>query len=194
MRQIWIVATAVALVVGGRAAVMACGGAAGAQASPSEVAAIHDSGAGPDAVLAGCPGCSTPKESSGIVHADCDACAGWAACLNELQAAGASMQVVKLKNGVMYVCTADSPAKVRVVRASLARRNERLKAISSAGDRARLCPECRILRGAAVSGKLSRELINIEGGCITVTTSSDPEVVGKIHLMAGFAPPAAVKS
>ena len=104
------------------------------------------------------------------------------------------MQVVKLKNGVMYVCIADTPARVRVVRSALTRRYERLKSLTAAGDRARLCPECRVLRGAAVSGKLSREVINIDGGCITVTTSSDPAVVGKIHLMAGFAPPTAVKS
>ncbi len=191
MRHIWVVAAALVLVAGGRAAVAVHDG--GGRSDAAMPAAWVGGAAAVDAVLAGCPGCSTPKGSSGVVHSDCEACASWISCLTDLEAAGASMQVVKLKNGVMYVCMADTPARVRAVRAALARRHDRLKALMAEGDRVRLCPECRVMRGAAASGKLSRELINIDGGCITVTTSSDPPVVEKIHFMAGFPVTAPVK-
>ncbi len=192
MRHIWVVAAAVVLVAGGRAVVSARdGGARVALAIPATLSGA--AAAAVDAVPAGCPGCSAPKESGSVIHSDCDACAGWAECLTELEAARASMQVMKLKNGVMYVCMADTPARVRAVRAALARRHERLKALTAEGERARLCPECRAMRGATASGKLTRELINIDGGCISVTTSSEASVVEKIQHMAGFAVTAPVK-
>ena len=54
------------------------------------------------------------------------------------------------------------------------------------GDRAKLCPECKMVRGAIASGKLTRETVNIEGGCLTLMTSSDPSMVSKLHTMAGL--------
>jgi len=187
MRNIGVAVAAIALVAAGSWLVPSARGSDTAARAAGPETAVREG-----AVLAGCPGCSSPKSSSGVIHADCDACSGWVACLTELEAAGASMQVVKLKNGVMYVFMVETPARVRVVQVALARRNERLKTLTAEGDRARLCPECRLMRGAAVSGKLAREVLNFEGGCLTVTTSSDPSVVEKIHFMAGF--PAPVKS
>jgi hypothetical protein len=100
-----------------------------------------------------------------------------------LGGAGATTQVVPLKNGVMYVYTADTPAGIRAVQSAVAHHQERLRAL---GLGARLCPECRALHAAYVHGKLSHEVLNIEGGCIMVTTSSDAAVVARIHLDAGI--------
>ncbi|MBI5710288.1 MAG: hypothetical protein HZC42_08305 [Candidatus Eisenbacteria bacterium] len=127
-------------------------------------------------------------------HGDCDACADMARSEDELSNMGASVQTVPLKNGVMFVYTADSPARVRGVQAALARRNERLSAMTTAGDKAKLCPDCKALRGAAASGKLRRETVNIEGGCLNLMTSDDPAVVAKIHAMTGAQTAARVKS
>jgi hypothetical protein len=135
----------------------------------------------------------TTGGAAAAVHGDCDACRDWAACDREMDAAGATTQIVPLKNGVMYVYTADKPARVRVVQAALARRHERMNAMTASGDKARLCPECRALRGAAVSGKLVREVINIEGGCITLLTSNDPAIVARLHGQAGVSNPARLK-
>ena len=53
--------------------------------------------------------------------------------------------------------------------------------LTTAGDRAKLCPECRTVRGAIASGKLTRETVNIEGGCLTLMTSNDPAMVAKLR-------------
>ena len=118
-------------------------------------------------------------------HIDCDACADMVGCAEQINSVGASSQVVPLKNGVMFVYTADSPGKVRAVQAALARRSERMAAMTAAGDKTHLCSECKAMRGAAASGKLTREVVNIEGGCLTLMTSNDPHIVAKIHSMAG---------
>jgi len=106
-----------------------------------------------------------------------------AVCYEELEAAGTRTQVVPLKNGVMFVYTAESPGRVSAVQSAMARRNERLAQIVSAGDKAHLCPECKSIRGAVASGKMTREVVNIEGGALTLMTSNDPAVIAKIHAM-----------
>jgi hypothetical protein len=125
---------------------------------------------------------------------DCDACADLSLCEEEIQANGAAVQVVPIKNGVMYVYTADSPSRVQGVQAAMAHRNEHVSAILASGDRALLCPECKSMRGAIASGKLTRETVNIEGGCMTLVTSKDPAMVTKLHAMAGFKGAKTVKS
>jgi hypothetical protein len=122
--------------------------------------------------------------SNGLSHADCDACENMILCSGELEAAGTRTQIVPLKNGVMFVYTAEDPGKVSVVQSAMARRSERLNQIVTAGDRARLCPECKSMRGAIASGKMTREVINIEGGALTLMTSNDPAMVKKIRAMA----------
>jgi hypothetical protein len=141
--------------------------------------------------MAGCPNSNTAMAA---VHTGCDDCSDWSACRAELQAAGAGMQVVPLKNGVMYVFTADTPQKAHAVQNLLARRQDRLTVLTAAGDKAHLCSGCKVLRGAAVSGKLVREVINIDGGCIVMATSPDPTIVSRILAQAGVAAPTRVKS
>jgi hypothetical protein len=41
------------------------------------------------------------------------------------------------------------------------------------------------MRGAMASGKLTREMVTIEGGCLTLMTSSDPAIVAKLHGLVG---------
>jgi len=137
----------------------------------------------------GCPGHDAAAAS--YAHGDidcvnCESCAGMSNCEKDLQAVNAVTQVVRLKNGVMYVYTANSPAGVRTVQAALARRGEQWGKLAAAGDRVKLCPPCKVMRGASASGKLSRETVNIEGGCLTLMTSSDPSVVQKLYAMAGL--------
>jgi hypothetical protein len=107
-------------------------------------------------------------------------------CSEELDTAGARHQVVPLKNGVMYIYTANNPAKVSTIQAAVARRGERLAQFANAGTKAKLCPECKEMRGAMASGKMSREVVNIEGGSLTLMTSNDPAVVARIHALAGL--------
>ncbi len=114
----------------------------------------------------------------------CDACADMIACTNELRSSGVQTQVLPLRNGVMFVFTTDTPARVRAVQNALARHNDRLIALASSGDRARLCPECKSVRGALASGKMTRETQNMEGGVFTLVTSSDPAIVAKLRTMA----------
>lgn len=135
--------------------------------------------------------CAGHKGASAMAHADmdcahCASCTDMANCEKELDAAGAVIQVVRLKNGVMYVYTADAPGRVRTVQSAIARRGDEWSKLSVAGNGAKLCPPCKEMRGAAASGKLSRETVNIEGGCMTLLTSSDPGVVKRIYEMAGI--------
>ena len=132
----------------------------------------------------------TPPGSAGSpVLEPCDACDDWELCARELEGVGANMQVMPLRNGVMRVFTAATPAGVRVVQAGLALHYERMSGLITAGEAARLCTACRVMRGAAVSGKLAREIIKIDGGCITLTTSADPAIVMKIHAETGITTP-----
>ena len=50
------------------------------------------------------------------------------------------------------------------------------------------------MRGAVASGKLTRELVPIEGGVLTLMTSNDPAVVARLHEMAGTQLSARTKS
>jgi hypothetical protein len=84
---------------------------------------------------------------------------------------------------VMFVYTASSPGRVSALQSSLARRTERLNQLVSAGEKAHLCAECKAMRGAMASGKLNREVVNIEGGALTLMTSSDPSMVSKLYAM-----------
>ena len=115
---------------------------------------------------------------------DCDACASMFNCSNEMTASEAQTQIVPLRNGVMFVYTSDTHAHVRAVQNAVARRGDKLVSLAQSGDRAKLCPECRNARGVIASGKLTRETVNIEGGCMTLVTSSDPAMVAKLRAMA----------
>ena len=133
---------------------------------------------------------ATPPGNAGAPGVEpCDACDDWELCARQLEGVGASMQVMALRNGVMRVFTASTPPGVRVVQTALALHFERMSALIAAGDAARLCPAFRVMRGAAVSGKLAREIIKIDGGCITLTTSTDPAIVTRIHAETGIAIP-----
>ena len=132
---------------------------------------------------------SSPGAGRAPVLEPCDACDDWEICARELESVQASMQLMPLRNGVMRVFAAETPAGVRVVQAALARHYERMTALIAAGESARLCASCRSMRGAAASGKLTREIIKIDGGCITLTTSIDPAIVMKIHAEAGIPTP-----
>lgn len=116
---------------------------------------------------------------------DCAACESWISCEQDVQRLGAKAQVVPLKNGVMVVYTADSPGDVRVLQSAVAKRNDRMVAALSAGSTLKLCDECKQLRGAMASGKLYREVVNVERGCMTLMTSNDRGVVNKIRAMNG---------
>ncbi|HEY2954958.1 MAG TPA: hypothetical protein VGK89_06905 [Candidatus Eisenbacteria bacterium] len=143
----------------------------------------HGSASGAEAGR--CNGQGAAKWADHSNHSDCDACSDMAFCDGEVRGIGATVQVVPLKNGVMYVYTADGPGKVHAVQASMERRNDRMVGILAAGDRVHLCSSCKAMRGAIASGKLNRELVNIEGGCLTLMTSNDPQMVAKIYSMAG---------
>jgi hypothetical protein len=151
----------------------ACKGAAAAAAASAAAMAPH------------CRGEGLVKVADASVHADCEGCADMARCAQEIAAAGARVQVVPLKNGVMYVYTADNPRNVRAVQAAVAQRTERINALATANN-AKLCPDCKQMRGAMASGKLSREVVNIDGGSISLVTSTDPRVVARLYEMAGL--------
>jgi hypothetical protein len=141
-----------------------------------------------------CSGHGMTTTAARSSHGDCDACEDMAGCEQEIESAGANTQVVPLKNGVMFVYTADSPSSVHAVQAAMARRNDRMVQFAAAGDKAHLCSSCKEMRGATASGKLSREVVNIEGGCLTLVTSNEPSLVAKIHAMAGITTASRVKS
>ena len=126
-------------------------------------------------------------------HGGCDACADMSLCDQELKSASSVAQVVKLKNGVMFIHTASNPSDVRAIQTAMMRRNERLNALSAAGDKVKLCPDCKVMRGAIASGKLTREMVPIEGGCLTLMTSNDAKIVSKLHELAGTQTTARVK-
>ena len=146
------------------------------------------------AVAAGSQGCMHDKAlsaGSGSCSAhtmagasgNCDGHSVMALGFDDLDFDGCRTQVVPLKNGVMFVYTAEKPGKVNEVQSALARRSERLSQIVASGDKAHLCPDCKAIRGAMASGKMTREVVNIEGGALTLMTSDDPTIVAKIHAM-----------
>ena len=115
---------------------------------------------------------------------DCDACEEWLESDAETRAIGGKVQVVSLKNGAMIVYTVERATDVRALQTAVAKRSEKLNTmlLSDASD-AKLCEDCRQLRGAMASGKLHRELVNVERGCMTLITSDDRDVVQRIRNM-----------
>lgn len=116
-------------------------------------------------------------------HAGCDACEDMGAFDTELTTAGAAVQVVPIKNGAMFVYTAAAPGKVNALQSAVTRRSEQLQRIVAAGDKAHLCDGCKAMRGAMASGKVTREVVSIEGGSLALVTSNDPAMVRQIRAM-----------
>ena len=163
---------------------------AGSAPSSGKGQSCSDHGASASAAQAAPPACRGDggvKMADASAHLDCDGCADMSRCAQEISGAGGRVQIVPLKNGVMYVYTAESSSGVRAVQAAISHRNERLAAWTTDGDHVKLCSECKSMRGAAASGKLNREVVNIEGGCLTLMTSSDPTIVTRLHEMASQA-------
>lgn len=106
-------------------------------------------------------------------------------CEEDVRSTGARSKVVALKNGAMVVYTADSPENVRAVQNTVSRRNEQMLSAMKASTDGKLCNDCRSMRGAMASGKLHREVVNVESGCMTLITSTDRAIVQKIHAMTG---------
>ena len=121
---------------------------------------------------------------NGIVH-DCAACEDWMEIDQDARSLGARSQVVALKNGAMIVYTADSPSSVKALQAMVAKRNERMTAVFASNSDAKLCDDCKALRGAIASGKLNREVVNVERGVMALITSNDHAVVQRIRAMTG---------
>jgi len=127
-------------------------------------------------------------------HGDCSVCSDESECSNQLRAAGARAQVVSLRNGTMIVYTTETPANVHALQTTMARYHEHIMSALASGSDASLCPECKALRGAMQSGKFSREIINVRNGCQILLTSSDRNVVRRIHDMTGAQVAARTKS
>jgi len=144
----------------------------------------HCAGHGASTAVAAGVGMKCSAHMSAVVH-ECAACGDWMEMDQAAQAIGARSQVVPLKNGAMIVYTADSPARVRALQNMVAKRNDKMMAALAAGSDAKLCDECKQLRGAMASGKLHREVVNVERGCMTLITSNDRGVVQKIRAMTG---------
>ena len=138
--------------------------------------------------------CSASKSTGATAgNTGCDVCDEYAGCDEKLTIAGAVTQVVPLKNGVMYVYTSDSPKSVHRIQSAVRHRNDRIAEIVTANAEATLCKGCEEMRGALASGKLNREIVNVEGGSLTLVTSDDPAVVRAIQEASGV-PVAATKS
>jgi hypothetical protein len=114
-----------------------------------------------------------------MAHADCAVCSDEMACDDDIKATGARAQVVSLRNGTMIVYTLDGTGNVRALQAAVARHNAQVVAALQ-GD-AKLCSSCKKLRGALASGKLVREVVNVERGSQLLITSSDRAIVEQIQ-------------
>jgi hypothetical protein len=66
----------------------------------------------------------------------------------------------------------------------MSRRTEHLSRILASGDKVHLCDDCRSMRGEMVSGRLVREVVNIEGGTLVLVTSDDPQLIKRIRDLA----------
>jgi hypothetical protein len=135
-------------------------------------------GCGMGAKTAGADGCSM-HTMAGHAGMDCAVCADEMACDDDVKATGARAQVVPLRNGSMIVYMLDGDENVRGLQAAVARHNSRVVAALQ-GD-AKLCTACKKLRGALASGKLHREVVNVERGCQVLITSSDRSIVEQVH-------------
>ena len=136
------------------------------------------------ALTAAAAGMICTEHMNGVAH-KCSACEAWADCDQAVRALGARAQVVALKNGAMIVYTADSKSDIKALQTLVSKRSDKMTAALSAGSDEKLCDECKHLRGAMASGKLHREVVNVERGCMTLITSNDRGVVQKIRAMTG---------
>lgn len=118
-------------------------------------------------------------------HMDCAVCADQMGCDEDIRSTGAHTQVVALKNGAMIVYTANTPENVRALQATVARHNTTVVSVLNGQRDGKLCASCKPLRGAMQSGKLHRELVNVQRGAQVVITSSDRAMVRRIHDMTG---------
>ena len=180
------------------AAAMGCTGAKGASAvtasntGKASGCASHGATAGYDhcgmkttaASTAVVAGLRCTEHQNGVAH-DCSACQDWMDMDKDARAIGARSQVVALKNGAMIVFTADTPAQVKQLQAMVAKRNERMTAAYAGASDTKLCDDCKQLRGAIASGKLNREVVNVERGVMALVTSNDHAVVQRIRNMTG---------
>jgi hypothetical protein len=124
------------------------------------------------------------EHQNGVAH-DCAACEDWMQMDKDARAIGARSQVVPLKNGAMIVYTADTPAQIKQLQAMVAKRNEKMTAVYAGASDAKLCDDCKQLRGAIASGKVNREVVNVERGVLALVTSNDHAVVQRIRNMTG---------
>jgi hypothetical protein len=161
------------------------GAGAAAKAGKAGDACCAGGAKGAAATLAGGPACGAHGTAATTAAMSCDACADMAACQSDIAEAGGKVQTVSLKNGLMYIYSAESSPRVRAVQAAVRRHAERVAALSAAGDNAHLCGDCREMRGAMASGKLTREVVDVETGCLMLVTSNDPRVVSRLYAIAG---------
>lgn len=142
---------------------------------------------------AGAAGCSMHGASAAAgcaggsmaAHMDCAVCSDQMECEEDLRTSGAHTQVVALKNGAMIVYTAETPESVRALQATVARHNAAVVSVLNGQRDGKLCSQCKPLRGAMASGKLTREVVNVQRGSQIIITSSDRAMVQRIHDMTG---------
>jgi len=182
------------------AAAMGCSAAKGASATTaSNTGTSKSGGCGARGATAGYDHCGMKttaastavvaglrctEHQNGVAH-DCSACDDWMQMDKDARAIGARAQVVALKNGAMIVFTADTPAQVKQLQAMVAKRSEHMTAAYAGASDAKLCDDCKQLRGAIASGKLNREVVNVERGVMALVTSNDRSVVQRIRNMTG---------
>jgi hypothetical protein len=166
----------------------ACPATAACPMSSEQCKAMEASGACTAQMKAACAakGAKTTAAAAGqcpmhatAAHADCAVCEDELECDGDIRATGARAQVVALRNGAMIVYTLDGAENVRALQAAVARHNQGVVAALQ-GD-AKLCASCKKLRGALASGKLTREVVNVERGCQLLITSSDRSIVQQVH-------------
>lgn len=163
----------------------ACPASASCPMTSEQCKAMMAAGATTAEAHAACANKGTKTAGSGqcsrhaMAHADCAVCADEMACDDEVKATGARAQVVPLRNGTMIVYTLDGTGNVRALQAAVAHRNAQVVAALQ-GD-AKLCSSCKKLRGALASGKLVREVVNVERGSQVLITSTDKAIVEQIQ-------------
>ena len=167
-----------------KAANAASGGTCKMKGSATAASMDHCAKGKNSATSAAVAGMRCSAHMKAVAH-ECSACEDWANCEQDVRALGAKAQVVALKNGAMIVYTADSQSGIKALQSVVSKRNEKMIAALSAGSDKQLCDECKQLRGAMASGKLHREVVNVERGCMTLITSNDRVVVQKIRAMTG---------
>jgi hypothetical protein len=163
-----------------------CAASAACPMSSEQCKAMTASGACTAQMQAACAAKGTKSASAGTcdmhgaaAHAECSVCSDEMACDTDVKASGARAQVVPLRNGTMIVYTLDSAEGVRGLQAAVARYNEQV--VSALQGDAKLCAACKKLRGALASGKLVREVVNVERGCQLLITSTDRSIVQQVH-------------